>query len=123
MASDYEVRKFSTGATRDTDVRKLKYRDFFSAAVLKRRAEYMDKHRVQPDGALREANNWKKGIPEEAYSDSLIRHVQEYAQIVTNEFDGDVQPGQLEELLCAIMFNAEGHLFEILKAKQNGKKP
>lgn len=113
-SSEYlrSVRAFSTGATRDTDDGKLKYEGFFSPAVLRRRAEYMHKHRVQSDGELREADNWQKGIPIEAYMDSLIRHVMEawfhYRESGVKE--------DLVESLCAIGFNSDGAIFELIRS-------
>lgn len=112
------VRKFNSGATRNTDTGKFDYYTFFSPEVLERRAAYMHKHRMQPDGALREGGNWKKGIPTSAYMASLYRHFvdiwKEYCGVKTSE-------GQ-EEAICAAMFNLEGMLYEILKAKQNSQK-
>jgi hypothetical protein len=103
------MRVFDTGATRDTDVGKLKYEGFLSPAVLRRYSEFMHKHRVQADGALRAPDNWTKGIPLEAYQDSLVRHVMDawYEWRVNGKVD--------QELLCAIMFNAMGMLHEELK--------
>ena len=100
------MRKFDTGATRDTDSGKLKYEGFLSPRVLKRFATYMHKHREQADGELRAPDNWQKGIPKDAYVDSLVRHVID----VWYEWREDEKLDQ--ELLCAIMFNTMGLLFE-----------
>ena len=73
-----QVRKFETGATRDAGTKdgvpKLSYRGFFCPMVLKRRAEYMNKHRIQSDGSLRDPDNWKKGMPREVYIELFMRH-------------------------------------------------
>lgn len=109
------IRKFDSGATRDTKQGKLNYVKALSAAVLKRYVEYLDKHRVQPDGSLRDWDNWKKGIPQEEYAESLDRHNQ--AMKLLDEHQ-DVYDNHglvtMEDTLCAIMFNAMGRLFEIL---------
>ena len=101
-----KIRQFNTGATRDTNENKLEYARFFSHEVLKRRAEYMDKHRKQSDGKLRDPDNWKKGIPMEVYKDSAFRHFHDW-------WSGKDE----EEAICALMFNCEGFLFELLKKK------
>lgn len=110
------MRKFETGATRDTDADKLNYRRFFSPQVLKRRAEYMQKHRVQADGALRDPDNWKKGIPLEAYADSEWRHHWEFWSLLER---GIVRGEDVEESICALMFNLEGYLFELLSTQKS----
>jgi hypothetical protein len=116
-----EVRHFDTGATRDTDAGKYAYEGFICPFVLTRFAEYMNKHRVQSDGSLRAADNWQKGIPVEAYKDSLVRHVIDAWRVFRGETPKprkELDPQDLEELLCAIMFNSMGLLHEILKEKR-----
>lgn len=108
------VRKFESGATRDTTEGKLDYYTFFSPEVLERRAQYMHKHRIQPDGELRPGGNWKLGIPKDAYVASLFRHFVD----VWKEHNSIHTVDGVEEALCALMFNAEGLLFEILKDKK-----
>ena len=68
------VRTFDTGATRDTDDGKLDYEGFISPLVLERFARYMHTHRLQPDGTLRDSDNWQKGIPRDQYIKSAWRH-------------------------------------------------
>lgn len=100
------MRQFETGATRDAVEDKLMYEGFLAPRVLKRYAEYMHQHRKQADGNLRAPDNWQKGIPRCAYMDSLIRHNFELWLKWREE-------GQLdEELLCAILFNVMGALYE-----------
>ena len=117
------VRQFKTGATRDsgvdpkTGLPKLAYNGFFSARVLKRRAEYMNKHRVQADGSLRAPDNWKKGIPQSVYLESLTRHVMDL--LLLHEGVGGVD---LQETLCAISFNSDGFLHEVLKEDEEVRK-
>lgn len=110
------VRKFETGATRDTDSEKLKIEGFIDPLVDQRFAEYMHKHRKQSDGTLRAPDNWQKGIPLEVYGDSLVRHMLDFRL----HFDGypnkAVEPN-IEDVMCAIIFNARGYLFELLKKK------
>lgn len=106
------MRTFETGATRDTDQGKMDYEGFFSPKVLERRAEYMHKHRTQSDGTLRDSANWQKGIPKEQYVKSLFRH---FMGVWKWHRTGK---GDIEEALCALMFNAEGLLFELLRTRE-----
>lgn len=109
-----KIRTFSTGATRDTDEGKLKYEGFISPAVLHRFAEYMHENRRMRDGSLRDPDNWQKGIDVDAYYDSLIRHV-----IDLWREHRDAMPMTTKEkrdLLCAVIFNASGILYEDLVA-------
>ena len=105
------VRTFDTGATRDTDQGKLAYEGFFSPLVLEERARYMHRHRVQSDGELRAADNWQKGMPLDAYIDSGFRHFVDWWQ------NHRCYPSResLKDAICALMFNCEGYLHELLK--------
>jgi hypothetical protein len=105
------ARYFSTGATRDVDDGKLDYEGFLHPLVIQRFAEYMHEHRVQSDGELRDADNWQKGMPLNQYIKSMFRHFMDlwHAHRGTGE-----QRSDPEEALCAIIFNAQGYLFELL---------
>lgn len=107
------MREYPSGATRDTDEGKIKYLGFFSREVMVRFGEYMHKHRTQADGQLRCPDNWKKGINRDDYIDSAFRHFMDWWA----EHDGDGSRDGLEEALCALLFNVQGYLFEILKEK------
>ena len=107
------MRTFDTGATRDTDETKLDFDGFLSPLVIKRYAEYLNKHRVQSDGNVRDSGNWKKGIPQEVYMKSAWRHfmdvwthTQGYPELVDES---------LEDAICAVIFNMSGLLYEIRK--------
>lgn len=108
------MRKFKSGATRDSDTTKLDYNGFLSPIVLKRYAEYMNKHRIQADGKVRTSDNWKKGIPKDAYMKSLLRHVID----LWLESEGYKSRDGIEDALCAIMFNSMGYLYELRKYKE-----
>lgn len=112
-----KIRTFDTGATRDSDEGKLKYEGFFSPEVLRRRAEYMHEHRKQADGTLRDPDNWMKGLSRSVYMDSLLRHVVELW--LMHRSPNVPQDKNIEDVLCAIMFNTEGYLYEQLKHRRD----
>jgi hypothetical protein len=109
------MRKFSTGASRDTDKDKLSYEGFLSPLVLQRYGQYMHKHRHLPDGSLRAADNWQKGMDRDVYLDSLIRHVMD----VWLAHRGHEAREDAEEALCAIIFNAMGYLYEEMSPRKD----
>lgn len=107
------MRRFKTGATRDTDLNKPDYEGFLSPIVLERFGEYMNQHRKQADGSLRNSDNWQAGIPKEAYIKSCWRHFMDWWKW----HRGFTGKESLEDSLCAVIFNANGYLFELLKNK------
>jgi hypothetical protein len=112
------MREFKTGATRDSDNKKLDYEGFLSPIALKRYAEYLHKHRTQADGQERDSDNWQKGMPIAVYMKSLLRHVIEmwtfHRETLEAGWSGD-KTEQFRDIICAVIFNAFGYLFEDLK--------
>jgi len=116
------MRQFDSGATRNRDEGKPDFEGYRSPLVMHRFGQYMTKHRVQADGKVRDSDNWQKGIPIPQYMKSLLRHVEElhllhdgYPELIDEEEYLDI-----ESVLCAILFNAQGYLHELLKAKLAG---
>lgn len=109
------MRTFDTGAKRDSDHDKIDPEGFLSPLVILRFCEYMHKHRLQADGNLRASDNWKKGMPVEAYMKSLLRHVLDLWLV----HDGAAMfaRSSKEDALCAILFNTQGYLHELEKAR------
>ena len=103
------MREFKSGATRDNDEDKFDYEGFLSPAVLKRYAEYMHSHRKQADGKMRDSDNWQKGIPITAYMKSMWRH---FFDVWRANRGYEIN---LEDALCALLFNVMGMLHEHLK--------
>jgi len=117
------MRTFSTGAKRNEDKEKIDYEGSLSPRVLERYGEFKVSNRVQADGTRRNDDNWQLGIPIESYRKSLIRHVFQAWKIwrggvVLNEKGEKVD---IEEALCAVLFNTQGMLHEILKQKDMAK--
>lgn len=114
-----QVRQFETGATRSADAGRYDPEGFLSPIVIERYAQYMQSHRVQPDGSVRASDNWTKGIPREAYMKGMWRH---FLHLWTRHRGFVVQDPMaaedMEQDLCALLFNVQGMLFEILKDKR-----
>lgn len=116
------TRQFLTGATRDGDTNKLDYEGFISPIVWVRFAEYMHKCRLRniPAGeTIRASDNWQKGIPLDQYVKSGLRHAIEW-WLMHRGYPAKDEKGtilDLEEVLCAILFNVQGYLFELLESK------
>lgn len=122
--SEPVIRTFSTGATRNLDVNKLDFEGFLCPMVLESFAKYMHSHRIQKDGTMRSSSNWKSGIPDEVYMKSMWRHFFDvwkcYRSLeVLSPEDG--HPIDSEEALCALLFNVQGMLHELLKEKAKAK--
>lgn len=114
------IRKFATGATRDTATNKYDYEAFLSPLVIERYGEFMHKHRKQTDGTLRDGDNWQKGIPLSAYMKSTFRHfidLWKWHRAGVEPADGS----GWEDAACAIIFNVSGYLHEHLKARKYGE--
>jgi len=104
------TRKFDTGAVRDSDLKKLDYEGFFSPVVLKEFAKYMNKHRKQSDGKLRNSDNWQRGMPKDVYIKSMIRHLID----LWLEHRGFKSRDGAKEALNGLLFNVMGYYFEFL---------
>lgn len=112
------MRQWETGANRDDDTDKMDYEGFLSPVVLERFAQYMHAHRHLEDGSVRSAGNWQRGIPLEAYRSSLIRHVMQAWKLWRGFPVAEKgKPVDLEDALCAILFNTQGMLLEVMKER------
>jgi hypothetical protein len=114
------MRIFTTGATRSNDFNKLDFEGFLSPLVLQRYAEFLHKHRFQEDGKLRDSDNWQKGIPREVYMKSAWRHFMEWW--TAHRGWKAATADQLEEMICALLFNAMGYLHEHLAIRSQSLK-
>ncbi len=113
------MRQFATGATRDQDMTKLDYHGFTSPLVKKRFGLYRTKHRIQSDGTVRASDNWKLGIPRNAYIKSADRHMEDWK--LHHDGFGTEAVETLEDSLCALIFNAQGYLHSLLLEKMTQK--
>ena len=80
-------------------------------------ALYMHKHRKQADGTMRGSDNWQGGMPRWRYLKSLVRHVWELRALFRGrplQPKTERDPQNVEEVLCAILFNTQGLLLEFI---------
>ena len=125
------IRTFETGATRDTDQDKLDYEGYLSPFVLQRFAQYMRKHQVRADGCVRKSDDWQKGIPKDVYMKGLVYHLLELwlfhriddVAALVEAANKEIKQENIQDTICAILFNAQGYLFELLKSVQPTQCP
>jgi len=107
------IRKFGTGATRNTDQNKPDYEGFLSPLVIERYGEYMNKHRYQSDKKLRDSDNWQKGFGKEHFKvcmKSLWRHFLDLWTL----HRGNKGRETIDEAICGILFNAMAYYHQLL---------
>ena len=103
---------FETGAVRDSQDDKEDYIESISWLTMRRYAFYMKKNETKYG-----RGNWKKGIPQSSYEQSLLRHIQKY---LANKYD-DAYLEPNEDHLSAALFNLQGLIHEQEKEKQSPK--
>jgi hypothetical protein len=112
------VRLFDTGATRSPDAGRYDPEGFLSPIAIERYCLYMAKNQVQSDGTLRSSDNWQKGMPIASYMKGMWRH---FLHLWTRHRGYAVQDpkaaADMEEDLCALLFNVQGMLHEVVKAR------
>lgn len=102
--------------TRDDDTNKLDYEGFLSPLVLERFAEYMNKHRVQADGKIRDSDNWQKLFGDkhlDVCMKSGFRHFMDWWLFHRGYKGRD----DIESSICGLIFNANAYLYKLLKDK------
>ena len=116
-----QIRQFDTGATRDAADTKPDYEAFLSPLVIESFGVYMHKHRLQPDGKLRDGDNWQKGFGEKHQSvcmKSLWRHFFQVWKIHRGHKVLDDKDGHevtLEEACNGVLFNTMGIMHKLLE--------
>jgi hypothetical protein len=116
-----KIRKFDTGATRDTTEGKYEPWGYTSPLVEKAFCEYMLFHQTGPDGEHRESNNWKLGIPMDTYWHALSRHILDF-RLIYEQYPEEARTTDIIEALCAIRFNVDGMIHELKKMELKGMK-
>ena len=116
QVDDGTMRTFETGATRDTSEGKLNYAGFLSLPALKQYAKYMNMNRLQSDGQIRKADNWKAGFPIESYVESAFRHYLDWLEYHQSDNRTPEMNNAGIAAICGLIFNAMGFLDEWLKS-------
>jgi len=115
------MRVFESGATRDNNDGKPDYEGFFSPLVVEAYGDYMNKHRIQSDGKLRDSDNWQNLFGEDHYKvciKSMWRHFLDLLFLHRGYKRFDKKDGHeitIQEACCAIKFNVNAYLYKILK--------
>lgn len=105
-----QVRSFDTGAIRDLEDGKEDYIETISWTAFRRYAQYMTECKKRYS-----EGNFKKGIPEEAYRRSALRHISKY--LINTQEGGSLEP-HIDHISAAI-FNLFGILHE---EERSGKR-
>ena len=116
-----EIRTFDTGANRDSSEGKMDFEGFLSPLVIERYAQYMNKNRTLKDGSVRDSDNWTHFFGGDHYGvcmSSGWRHFFSWWKA----HRGYRTEEDIEESICALMFNAQAYLFKILKEKEERNK-
>lgn len=113
---------FESGATRNRKENELQYEGFISPLALQMFAEYMHENRFTADGSVRASDNWQKGIPDESYRDSLLRHVMDLWLIYRDWGSKAREGGDKRKALAGAFFNLQGlmHNLALLDLEDEG---
>lgn len=106
------MRKYTTGAIRDTNKGKNDYSRYFSPLVMKERGDYMRRHAVRSDGSIRPGDNWKNRFgetPKEHYDNCFESHCRHHLEFWLGH-DGYLSRRQKIDAICAMMFNLDAYL-------------
>ena len=115
QTDDGTMRTFESGATRDTNDGKLNFAGFLSLPALTQYAKYMSMNRLQSDGGIRDADNWKAGFPIESYVESAFRHYLDWLKYHQSDNRTPEMNNEGIAAVCGLIFNAMGFLHEWLK--------
>lgn len=123
MKDDGKLRIAETGAMRDTANNKLDYEAAISPLFLKRYVEYIDSHKIKPDGTIRELDNWQLlfGTPKE-HRNICIKSAYRHFMDLLLEHDGFKSRDGIEEALGGLIFNIQAYWFSLLKEEEESKK-
>lgn len=109
------VRAFDTGATRSADVMRDDPEGYLSPIAIDRYCQYMTKHRLQPNGQIRASDNWQKGMPLPTFFKGMWRHfLHAWTRFRGYEVSDPGAAANMEEDLCAMLFNVQGALHELI---------
>ena len=113
--AEKKTREFESGATRDSEEGKLDYAGALSPLVLRRYVEYMLSHNTMADGSIRSCDDWQQGQPLGVYMRSAFRHFMAWWSWHRDPLN--LAKTEVEDALCAVIFNASGYLHELVKKR------
>jgi len=116
-----EIRKFDTGASRDSNEGKYDYEAFLSPLVIEEYAKYMHKNRKMSDGSLRDGDNWQMGFGDKHYdvcAKSAWRHFFDFWK----EHRGLQSREDMDSAICGLLFNLMAYYHKLLKERMVSKK-
>jgi hypothetical protein len=111
---DGTKRTFGSGATRDTAVGKIDPEGFLSPLVILQFSKYMNMHRVQSDGNLRDSDNWQKGIPKNICMSSMARHYLDFS-LIHRGFGEHAHSPCIIAAAMGILFNLQAYILQVLE--------
>lgn len=114
--SDMKKRIFDSGATRDVCEGKLDFEGFLSPLVLESYAQYMNKHRLEKDGVIRDSDNWQKLFGTQ-HKDVCMKSAWRHFMSWWTLHRGYKTEDDIESSICALIFNASAYLHKILLEK------
>ena len=114
---DGTMRQYSSGATRSSGKGKPSYCSYTSVLATRRYGQYMLEHETQADGEKRPPDNWKSGLEIKDTKESMGRHWEHVKTILDGHtaIDDHGKEVDIEDALCAMMFNVTSMLHEVLK--------
>jgi len=115
-----EIRKFNTGASRDTNEGKNDYEGSLSPLVIKAYGDYMTKHRKMSDGSLRPADNWQKGFGDNHFS-VCIKSAWRHFLDLWMEHRGYKSRETIDEAICGLLFNVMAYYHQLLVNRKKDK--
>ena len=117
------VRKFDSGATRDTEAGKIDPEGYLSPEVLERFCRYMETHQHLADGSVRESDNWQKlfGPTPEDHCAVCMKSLLRHALDLWLFHRGAKGREDIESALAGIVFNVQAYWFGLIRKEQQRK--
>lgn len=116
-----KIRKFKTGATRDTNEGKYDYEGFLSPIVIEAYGKYMHKHRKQSDETLRDSDNWQKGFGDRHF-DVCIKSLWRHFFDLWMEHRGFKARETIDDAICGILFNVMAYYHQLIINREKNDK-
>jgi len=107
-----EMRQFESGGTRDSDTGKFDFEGFISPLVIEAYGRYMNKHRIQSDGSLRDSDNWQKLFGEK-HLDVCMKSGWRHFFSWWKSHRGYKTEESIEDSLMALMFNINAYMHKL----------